>query len=91
MAHGKLVAIGIGPDPIEANVGVLIAGKRSIEGWYSGTSIDSQDALAFSQREKVRSMNEIFPLERAPEAYERMMASKVRFRAVLSISSMARA
>jgi D-arabinose 1-dehydrogenase-like Zn-dependent alcohol dehydrogenase len=84
-AHGKLVVIGVGSDPIEANAAILIAGKRSIEGWYSGTSIDSQDTLAFSQREKVRSMNELFPLERAPEAYERMMASKVRFRAVLSM------
>jgi D-arabinose 1-dehydrogenase-like Zn-dependent alcohol dehydrogenase len=31
-------------------------------------------------------MNEVFPLERAAEAYERMMSGKARFRAVLDIT-----
>ena len=53
--------------------------ERSIKGWYSGTSIDSQDALAFSVISGVRSMNEVLPLERAAEAYERMMSGKARF------------
>ena len=53
-------------------------------GWYSGSSIDSQDTLAFSALSGVRSMNEIFPLEDAEEAYEKMMSGKVRFRSVLS-------
>ena len=53
-------------------------------GWYSGSSIDSQDTLSFSALSGVRSMNEIFPLERAAEAYERMKSGKVRFRAVLT-------
>jgi D-arabinose 1-dehydrogenase-like Zn-dependent alcohol dehydrogenase len=57
----------------------------SIKGWYSGTSIDSQDTLAFSARSGVRPMNEIFPLERASEAYDRMMSGKARFRVVLTI------
>ncbi len=63
----------------------LLAGRRSIKGWYSGTSIDSQDTLAFSARSGVRSMNETFPLERASEAYDRMMSGKARFRVVLTI------
>jgi D-arabinose 1-dehydrogenase-like Zn-dependent alcohol dehydrogenase len=63
----------------------LLSGCRSIKGWYSGTSIDSQDTLAFSARTGVRSMNEIFPLERAAEAYDRMMSGKARFRVVLKI------
>jgi D-arabinose 1-dehydrogenase-like Zn-dependent alcohol dehydrogenase len=63
----------------------LLMGSRSVKGWYSGTSIDSQDTLAFSARTGVRSMNEIFPLERAAEAYDRMMSGKARFRVVLSI------
>jgi D-arabinose 1-dehydrogenase-like Zn-dependent alcohol dehydrogenase len=53
-------------------------------GWASGTSIDSQDTLSFSVLSGIRSMNEVFPLERAAEAYESMMSSKVRFRAVLT-------
>jgi D-arabinose 1-dehydrogenase-like Zn-dependent alcohol dehydrogenase len=60
-------------------------GCRSIKGWYSGTSIDSQDTLTFSARNGVRSMNEVFPLEKAAEAYERMLSGKARFRAVLTM------
>jgi D-arabinose 1-dehydrogenase-like Zn-dependent alcohol dehydrogenase len=64
----------------------LLGGRRSIKGWYSGTSIDSQDTLLFSVRTGVRSRNETFPLERASEAYDRMMSGKARFRVVLTIS-----
>ena len=56
-----------------------------MKGWYSGTSIDTQDTLAFSARTGVRSMNESFPLERVTEAYERMMSGKARFRVVLDL------
>jgi D-arabinose 1-dehydrogenase-like Zn-dependent alcohol dehydrogenase len=64
----------------------LLGGCRSVKGWYSGTSIDSQDTLAFSARAGVRSMNETYPLERVSEAYDRMMSGKARFRVVLTIS-----
>jgi D-arabinose 1-dehydrogenase-like Zn-dependent alcohol dehydrogenase len=53
-------------------------------GWPSGRSIDSQDTLRFSALTGVRSMNEVFPLERAAEAYEHMMSGKARFRVVLT-------
>ena len=62
----------------------LLMGSRSVKGWYSGTSIDSQDTLNFSVVSGVRSMNEVYPLERAAEAYERMMSGKARFRVVLT-------
>ena len=61
-------------------------GQRSVKGWYSGASIDSQDTLEFSASADVHSMNEIFPLEKAAEAYERMMSGKARFRVVLDIA-----
>jgi len=64
----------------------LLSGCRSVKGWYSGTSIDAQDTLQFSARNEIRSMNEIYPLERAAEAYERMMSGKARFRVVLKMS-----
>ena len=54
-------------------------------GWYSGSSIDSQDTLAFSALSGVRSMNEIFPLEDAEEAYGKMMSGRVRFRSIHQI------
>ena len=63
----------------------LLSGCRSIKGWYSGTSIDSEDTLSFSARTGVRSMNETYPLERVTEAYDRMMSGKARFRVVLEI------
>jgi D-arabinose 1-dehydrogenase-like Zn-dependent alcohol dehydrogenase len=63
----------------------MLMGRRSILGWPSGSSIDSQDTLSFSAISGVRSMNEVFPLERAAEAYEHMMSGKARFRAVLTI------
>jgi D-arabinose 1-dehydrogenase-like Zn-dependent alcohol dehydrogenase len=63
----------------------LLMGNRSFKGWYSGTSIDSQDAAAFSARTGVRSMNEPYPLDRAAEGYERMLSGKARFRVVLTI------
>ncbi len=82
-ANGTLLVVGA-PQSLEISPGLLIGGKRSVTGWYSGTSIDSQDTLAFSAFSGVRSMNEIFPLERAGEAYERMMSGKARFRVVLT-------
>ena len=56
-----------------------------MKGWCSGTSIDSQDTLNFSVLAGVRSMNEVFPLERVDEAYERMLSGKARFRVVLTM------
>jgi D-arabinose 1-dehydrogenase-like Zn-dependent alcohol dehydrogenase len=58
-----------------------------VKGCYSGTSIDSQDTLAFSVLAGVRSRNEIFPLERVAEAYERMLSGLARFRVVLTMTS----
>jgi D-arabinose 1-dehydrogenase-like Zn-dependent alcohol dehydrogenase len=84
--NGTLLIVGAAPS-IQVSPVFLLSGCRSIKGWYSGTSIDSQDTLAFSARTGVRSMNEIFPLERASEAYDRMMGGKARFRVVLSIGN----
>ena len=84
--NGVLIVIGAaGPIPVDPIL--LIGGKRSVKGWYSGTSIDSQDTLRFSVAAGVQSMNEIFPLEKATEAYERMMSGKARFRVVLNVAA----
>src|SRR5438128_8114620 len=82
--NGTLLVVGAAP-AMQVSPLFLLSGCRAIKGWYSGTSIDSQDTLAFSARTGVRPMNEIFPLERASEAYDRMMSGKARFRVVLSI------
>jgi D-arabinose 1-dehydrogenase-like Zn-dependent alcohol dehydrogenase len=82
--NGKLIILGAAAEPLQVPGIPLLMGRRSILGWPSGSSIDSQDTLAFSALTGVRSMNEIFPLERAGEAYEHMMSGKARFRAVLT-------
>ena len=84
--NGTLLIVGAAPS-MQVSPVFLLSGCRSIKGWYSGTSIDSQDTLAFSARTGVRPMNEIFPLERASEAYDRMMSGRARFRVVLSIGA----
>jgi D-arabinose 1-dehydrogenase-like Zn-dependent alcohol dehydrogenase len=80
---GKLLIVGAA-DPFEVSPVLLIGGRRSIIGWPSGRSIDTEDTLGFSSLTGVRSMNEIYPLERAAEAYERMTSGKARFRVVLT-------
>jgi D-arabinose 1-dehydrogenase-like Zn-dependent alcohol dehydrogenase len=83
---GKLLVLGAPSEPLNVPAFPLIMGSRSVAGWYSGTSIDSQDTLSFSELTGVRAMTEVYPLERAAEAYERMMSGKARFRVVLTTS-----
>lgn len=81
--NGTLMVLGA-PESLGVSPHVLIGGRRSVAGWYSGTSIDSQDTLSFSVLTGVRSMNEVFPMARVTEAYERMMSGGARFRVVLA-------
>ncbi|ODU00732.1 MAG: alcohol dehydrogenase, partial [Planctomycetes bacterium SCN 63-9] len=82
---GTLMVVGAA-DSMTVSPMSLLMGCRSVKGWYSGTSIDSQDTLNFSMRTGVRPMNEVYPLERVAEAYDRMISGKARFRVVLKIS-----
>ena len=84
--NGKLIILGVAAEPLQVPGIPLLMGRRSILGWPSGSSIDSQDTLSFSAQSGVRSMNEVFPLERAAEAYDHMMSGKARFRAVLTMN-----
>jgi D-arabinose 1-dehydrogenase-like Zn-dependent alcohol dehydrogenase len=81
---GKLLVIGASMEPIEVSPLALISARRSISGWPSGTASDSEDTLDFSVLSGIRPMIETFPLERAAEAYDRMMSGKARFRVVLT-------
>jgi D-arabinose 1-dehydrogenase-like Zn-dependent alcohol dehydrogenase len=83
--NGTLLVVGAA-ESMQISPMSLLMGNRSVKGWYSGTSIDSEDTLAFSARSGVRSMNELFPLDRVTEAYDRMMSGKARFRVVLTIA-----
>jgi D-arabinose 1-dehydrogenase-like Zn-dependent alcohol dehydrogenase len=85
-ANGTLLIVGAA-ESMQVSPLSLLMGNRSIKGWYSGTSIDSQDTLAFSQQTGVRPMTETYPLQRVSEAYDRMMSGKARFRVVLTIGN----
>ena len=80
---GEFVIVGVPAKPIQASVPGLVLQRQSIHGWPSGTSIDSEDTLKFSDMTGVLPMIERYPLDRAAEAYDRMMSGKARFRVVL--------
>jgi alcohol dehydrogenase/propanol-preferring alcohol dehydrogenase len=82
--NGKLIVLGVSMDPLQVAPFFLIAARRSILGWPAGSSIDSQDALAFSALTGVRPMNEVLPLQRAAEGYDLMTSGRARFRVVLA-------
>jgi propanol-preferring alcohol dehydrogenase len=82
-ARGKLIIVGVPDDEIQLSAIPLVFGGRSIYGSLTGTAIDNEDTLAFSVLENIRPMVETVPLERAAEAYGRMMDGKARFRMVL--------
>ena len=83
--NGKLMVIGVTSDPIEVTPVQLVTGSRSIQGWVSGTSADEEDTLSFAELTGVRPMIETYPLEKAAEAYARMMSGKAEFRVVLTM------
>jgi D-arabinose 1-dehydrogenase-like Zn-dependent alcohol dehydrogenase len=81
---GTLMIVGAIPS-LEIPALQMLLKSQQVKGWYSGTSLDSQETLAFSVQSGVRSMNESYPLERVNEAYESMEKGKARFRAVLTM------
>lgn len=83
--NGKLMVIGAASDPIEVTPVQLIGGSRTIQGWASGTPTDSEDTLRFAELTGVRPMIETYPLEKAAEAYARMLSGDAEFRVVLTM------
>jgi D-arabinose 1-dehydrogenase-like Zn-dependent alcohol dehydrogenase len=83
--NGKLMVVGAGFDSIEVTPVQLISGSRSIQGWTSGTPTDAEDTLRFAELTGVRPMIETYPLEKAAEAYARMMSGNAQFRVVLTM------
>ena len=83
--NGKLIVVGISPDPIGVTPLQLISGERAIQGSAVGTPTDSEDTLRFAELTGVRPMIETYPLEKAAEAYVRMMSGNAQFRVVLTM------
>jgi D-arabinose 1-dehydrogenase-like Zn-dependent alcohol dehydrogenase len=83
--NGELMVVGATVDPIEVTPLQLINGSKTIQGWAAGTPADSEDSLRFAELSGVRPMIETYPLEKAAEAYARMMSGKAEFRVVLAM------
>jgi D-arabinose 1-dehydrogenase-like Zn-dependent alcohol dehydrogenase len=83
--NGKLLAVGAPSQPLSLSVLPLIGKRQAIQGWPSGTPRDSEDTLNFSAFTGVRPMIETYPLEKAAEAYDRMIQGHARFRVVLTM------
>ncbi|HKZ04245.1 MAG TPA: alcohol dehydrogenase [Methylomirabilota bacterium] len=84
-ANGRMMVVGASADPIEVTPPQLIFGNKSLQGWASGVPTDSEDTLRFAELTGVRPMIERYPLEKAGEAYARMLSGKAEFRAVLTM------
>jgi D-arabinose 1-dehydrogenase-like Zn-dependent alcohol dehydrogenase len=82
---GKLVVVGAPFEPMEVSVLQLLMRRRGIQGWPSGTAMDSQETLEFSAFSGVRPMIEKYPLEKVKDAYERMTSGQAQFRVVLTM------
>jgi D-arabinose 1-dehydrogenase-like Zn-dependent alcohol dehydrogenase len=82
---GKLLVVGAPFEPLEVSAVQLLMARRGIQGWPSGTAMDSQETLEFSAYSGVRPMVEKFPLAKVKEAYERMTSGKAEFRVVLTM------
>ena len=84
---GVLLTVGAAMDPIEVSTVALIGHRRSIKGWPSGIAAESQDTMEFAVLAGIRPLIETMPLERAQDAYEKMMRGDARFRMVLTHSA----
>ena len=73
-AHGRR--------PLQLSALALLSGK-AVAGWPSGRPIDSEETVAFSALMGIRPRIERFRLDQAEEAFGKVMANRVRFRAVL--------
>ncbi|HVO57133.1 MAG TPA: alcohol dehydrogenase [Dongiaceae bacterium] len=83
--NGQLLVVGADNGSLEIPSVGLIFGKKSVQGWASGTPSDSEDTLRFAALTGVRPMIEKLPLEKAAEGYERMMSGHAQFRVVLTV------
>jgi D-arabinose 1-dehydrogenase-like Zn-dependent alcohol dehydrogenase len=83
--NGKLIVVGVAFEPLEITPIQLINGSRNIQGWASGTAADEEDTVNFANLTGVRPMIETYPLDKAADAYARMLSGKAQFRVVLTM------
>lgn len=82
---GQVVIVAAPFEPVQVNPLELLSARRSVRGWYSGMAMDSEDTIHFAVQAGIKPITETFPLEKANEAYERMITNRARFRVVLTM------
>ena len=82
---GKFMVVGAGKDPLTIAPGQMVGNEIAIEGAITGTPYEVEKTLDFSLLTDVRARVETMPLEKANEAYQRVMSGDVKFRMVLTM------
>jgi uncharacterized zinc-type alcohol dehydrogenase-like protein len=86
---GALVNVGAPAEPLSLNVFSLLMGRRSFAGSLIGGIRETQEMLDFCGEHGIGAEIEVIPAEKINEAYERVLASSVRYRFVIDISTLA--
>ena len=85
---GTLVELGMPENPMSVPAGALIFGRRRIAGSLIGGIRETQEMLDFCAEHGVRPEIEVIAPDYINEAYERVLASDVRYRFVIDTESL---
>ena len=86
---GALVNVGAPADPLSVNAMSLIGGRRTFAGSMIGGIAATQEMLDFCAERGIGAEVEVIPADRVNEAYERVLASDVRYRFVIDVATLA--
>jgi uncharacterized zinc-type alcohol dehydrogenase-like protein len=86
---GTLVNVGAPAEPLSLNVFSLIGARRAFAGSMIGGIALTQEMLDFCAEHGIGADVEVIPVEKVNEAYERVLASDVRYRFVIDNSTLA--
>jgi uncharacterized zinc-type alcohol dehydrogenase-like protein len=85
---GTLVNVGAPAEPLSLNVFSLIGHRRSYAGSMIGGIRETQEMLEFCANNNIAPMIEVISADQIDEAYKRVLASDVKYRFVIDISTM---
>ena len=85
---GAMVNVGAPADPLSINVFSLIFGRRSFAGSLIGGIRETQEMLDFCAEHHLGAEIEVIPAQKINEAYERVLASDVRYRFVIDTATL---
>ncbi|WP_455835472.1 NAD(P)-dependent alcohol dehydrogenase [Pseudarthrobacter siccitolerans] len=86
--EGALVNVGAPAEPLPVNAFALIGGRRSFAGSMIGGIRETQEMLDFCAEHHLGAEIEVIPAEKINDAYERVLASDVRYRFVIDTATL---